>query len=208
MRTHKYPSPAQSRLSVLARVPGRRSRFATRRARSRLVLAALLIGVAAVGPASATSSAARKSGKQVKVTFSTVPTLGVPGSPKCNESGCLIVIQPNDGTFTGDLTATTVGAQTISLKPAGGLPPTAVSVLVTVSGAVKGCAPGTIVLHSILSDFTVPGSGGRGTWTLLPKTGTGGFEGATGSGTVAEILNPDFSTKSIEHRGTISCLRA
>ena len=172
------------------------------------MLAALLFGLTAVGPARADSSAARKPGKKVKVTFSTVPVLGAPGSPKCNESGCVIVVQPNEGTFTGDLAANTVGAQTISLKPSGGLPPTAVSVLVTVGGAVKGCAAGTIVLNSILSDYTIPGSGGRGTWTLLPKTGTGGFAGATGSGTVVEILNPDFSTKSIEHTGTINCLPA
>lgn len=199
------PHPTQSTVPThpLARTESRRRRSGRRN--SIIALAALTATMTASG----WSADAAPKMKRIKVAFSVVPAVGKIGAPVCTAAGCLLVAEPNaaGGASTGDWISTGVATQAISLRPAGAPPPNAVSVLSVFDGTVKGCEPGTIVFSAVFDDYSnlSSGKGGRGTWTLLPKTGTGGMVGATGSGTMVEILNADFSTKMIDHIGTISC---
>ena len=117
------------------------------------------------------------------------------------------VFAPSPGTFTGDWSADIVATQTVVMQPGSQTRPAAVSVVAATQGAVKGCGPGTVVFHGLVTDFPTQEKGvaGRGTWTLVPGSGTAGFAGASGSGTMVQTVNPDFSTKAITHSGTITC---
>jgi hypothetical protein len=144
------------------------------------------------------------------VVFVTVPERPTVSGNPCAETGCFLTFGANTGTLTGDVDATINQVQASALAKT---PPAPVASfqMMWVDGQAKGCAKGAVAIIVSLDDLTVKGANGlagTGQWKIAAGSGTGGFAGSLGGGTVEYFANPDGTPARIVHKGTISCRRS
>jgi hypothetical protein len=147
--------------------------------------------------------------KGTSVVFVTVPERPTVWGNPCSDTGCFVTFGANTGTLTGDVEAkiNQVQASALAKTPPA---PVASFQMMWIDGQAKGCAKGAVAIIVSLDDLTVKGPNGlagRGQWKIAAGSGTGGFAGAIGGGSVEYFANPNGTPARIVHKGTISCLR-